>query len=175
MAQHSDSFSIKHSKLKIKIKEVANAVKKIDENEQKILDFILGKKNRAFFELIHKSNGNNYYLNLETGAHWIDAKTNKSKGYGLKHWLERHYGAGADSEISAKDILNFTKHFCNSRMMTDHEKEKYNTLKPKEGFIRTLGEFNYVIIISKHEKLPNNQWGSITYFKDKAQVLSDLS
>jgi len=147
----NDSFSEYARKLALLRKEISeiHAIlrkkkKNFNENQQKIYDFIIAKKDIIQFEI----HGNQYFIK----------KGNKDKGF--MHILLKHYGEECDGRLTARNILNMA---TTIKMGSVYQSEKNDYL----SISNTFNNERFMIVLSKDR---NGHWVVTYYSVDKNGV-----
>lgn len=153
-----ESYSSSYNKLLTQLQiEVSQRQKnnyqkgyKFTENQQKIFDLIVGKKEIAQFNI------DNRQFFLKTGI----------KEKGLVHILLRHYvhhndKGTKDGEVYALDILNIANVIEKGIPMSEYEITDNETME-KIGYKQQKGDRTYFVILNKER---NGNW-FITFYSD---------
>lgn len=137
--------------------------KTLKADEKELYEFVMGNQNFLDF----------FTENIRT----VLPRGNDAKGF--KHFIIRHYGEGAESELSAWDVLRIGKTIMNGTKLTDAEISK-NIEKlghAKDAFRRsvTTKDGDYVYVVGVEEDKRNGDNMIITYYKTKIGDLGDSS
>lgn len=126
------TYSEKLKKLKLELSVIVSKMrqnkKHLTEDQQKVYDFVLGKKEIIQIE--------------REGIQYLIARGNSSKGF--EHIITKHYDEGCIGCISANEILNIGKTIKNGNYLPD-------------GFSRTIGN-DRLFVIHYDENAKDIKW-----------------
>jgi len=141
MKNNLSNYAIRLSKLKIEFNEIETKLrkkkKKFNENQQKVYDFVIYKKDIIQFSI----NQEQFFIK----------KGNEYKGF--MHILLRHYGEECEGKLTATNILNIA---TTIKMGTYYKSEKNDYMTISNNFNGT----RYKIVFSKEI---NGNW-IVTYY-----------
>ena len=130
MKNNLSNYAIRLSKLKIEFNEIETKLrkkkKKFNENQQKVYDFVIYKKDIIQFSI----NQEQFFIK----------KGNEYKGF--MHILLRHYGEECEGKLTATNILNIA---TTIKMGTYYKSEKNDYMTISNNFNGT----RYKIVFSK--------------------------
>jgi hypothetical protein len=140
---HYSIYAKKLASLRKELSEIRKNLRKkkkdFNENQQKMYDFINGKRNIAQFGI----KGSQYFLK----------KGNEEKGF--MHILLRHYGEGCkEGCLSARNILNIA---TTIKMGSPYQSEKNDYLT----ISNTFEHGRFIVVLSKDR---NGHW-IVSYYK----------
>ena len=141
MSNSLSHYARKLAKLRQELSEIQTHLrqnkKSFNENQQKVYDFIIAKRDIIQFDI----NGKQYFVK----------KGNEQKGF--MHILLRHYGEECEGHLTAKNILNMATTILMGSMYQS-EKNDYLSIG------NTFNNERFVIVLSKDR---NGHW-VVTYY-----------
>ena len=136
MENNLSLYAIKLAHLKKEFSEIQTKLrqkkKSFNENQQKVFDFVMGKREVIQFSI----NDKQYFIK----------KGNEYKGF--MHILLRHYGEECEGKLTATNILNIA---TTIKMGVPYQSEK-------NDYVSISNEFNkvrYIVVVSKDK---NGHW-----------------
>lgn len=154
------------------IQETTNSFKKIKnptQDQKDMLELIKGARSLI---------GINRKEEVEALAHFIEtgyqklSRDGQEYGIGLKHLVSRHYGAGAEGELTAREILNIGKTIQNgNKFIPEQDFREFGSFSKIWGYSRELpvkkGEmpirFKVVFGLDRKDNAPR----LITYYSNR--------
>lgn len=142
MSNTLSQYAYKLAKLRKELSDMQTNLrqnkKSFNENQQKVYDFIIAKKDIIQFHI----NGKQYFIK----------KGNEQKGF--MHILLRHYGEECEGRLTAKNILNIA---TTIKMGLAYQSEKNDYV----SISNTFNNERFVIVLSKDR---NGHW-VVTYYR----------
>ena len=151
---HTASFDEKLRDLRTELTKIVKNKNKLKADEKELYEFVMSNKQYVSF--------------VKENIRTILTKGDEKKGF--KHILIRHYGTGADSEISVWDIIRIGKTIIDGSYLTSAEIGRYKdrigkSRQAKRRLSKTPdGDFIYIVGIGREINGDNIV---ITYFKNK--------
>ncbi|MDD3602636.1 MAG: hypothetical protein PHZ17_04915 [Sulfurovum sp.] len=151
---HTASFDEKLRDLRAELTKIVKNKNKLRADEKELYEFVMSNKQYVSF--------------VKENIRTILTKGDEKKGF--KHILIRHYGTGADSEISVWDIIRIGKTIIDGSYLTSAEIGRYKdrigkSRQAKRRLSKTPdGDFIYIVGIGREINGDNIV---ITYFKNK--------
>jgi len=141
MGQNFSSYAIKLAQLRKELSDIHTNLrekkKSFNENQQKVYDFIIAKKDIIHFNI----KGQQYFL------------TKGTEHKGFMHILLRHYGEGCAGRLSARNILNIA---TTLKLGSPYSSKKNDYL----SISNTFNDERFIVVLSKDR---NGHW-VVTYY-----------
>lgn len=163
---HDEPLSVKMSDLVTEANKVFHTIKHPTQSQKDMLNLINGTKSLIGVRRLDAERLVNVLL--ERGYQGVN-RDGKPTGEGLAHFVFRHYGSGAEGEVSAREILNIGKTIESGKEISKEEFEKISNGKYQflRGYERSINQQDgtklYVVVGVDNSGIEH----TITYYSNR--------